>query len=132
MCPFFKVTTTMSRDPPFSSHENVILLSAGTMIFLKSSRPNTACILAGSTLDLYFKWIYNLNLGNKMPLRPASRDGAPQRECSHPPEQHHDITGTCSCFADAHGRHPANTHEHARMPGFGHLSLLTSGNERSG
>lgn len=36
----------------FLAHENVILLSARSMIFLKTSRPNTACILAGSTLDL--------------------------------------------------------------------------------
>lgn len=31
-----------------------------------------------------------------------------------------------------HGRHPANTRERAGMPGSGHLSLVTSGNERSG
>lgn len=51
--PPFEVTTMTCRDSPsFLAHESVILLSARSMIFLKSSRPNTACILAGSTLDL--------------------------------------------------------------------------------
>ncbi|KAI9537239.1 hypothetical protein NQZ68_027273 [Dissostichus eleginoides] len=76
-------------------------------------------------------WIHNLNWSNKTHLRhPRLKESVPIRQNSC-------ISlimtsqGSVSVLL-MHGRQPANTCEYAALPGVGHLSLLTSGDERGG
>ncbi|KAK5868393.1 hypothetical protein PBY51_009416 [Eleginops maclovinus] len=84
---------------------------------------------------MYFKWIRNLNWSNKTHLRHPRE---PERLNESVPIRQNSCSslivtsqGSVSVLL-MRGRQPANTCEYAALPGVGHLSLLTSGDEGSG